>query len=159
MRSTESLRQNMQTSIKKLNFTNKLTTSLVADPITTQRPRQVYNAHFSFVNPEPCPSPRLVSIVSSVAKLIGLDIEKQSAEERQGMVEVLSGNQPANPNSKPWALCYGGHQFGSWAGQLGDGRAISLGQVQTASGLMELQLKGAGLTPYSRFADGYLNFT
>lgn len=50
--------------------------------------------------------------------------------------------------------CYGGHQFGSWAGQLGDGRAISLGEVLNAGKRWELQLKGAGKTPYSRFADG-----
>lgn len=56
-----------------------------------------------------------------------------------------------------WARvqCYGGHQFGSWAGQLGDGRAISLGEVVAGGGARwELQLKGAGKTPYSRFADG-----
>jgi hypothetical protein len=50
--------------------------------------------------------------------------------------------------------CYGGHQFGNWAGQLGDGRAISIGEVVTDTGRWELQLKGAGKTPYSRFADG-----
>lgn len=50
--------------------------------------------------------------------------------------------------------CYGGHQFGSWAGQLGDGRAISLGEVVNRGQRWELQLKGAGKTPYSRFADG-----
>lgn len=50
--------------------------------------------------------------------------------------------------------CYGGHQFGSWAGQLGDGRAISLGEVVNMGQRWELQLKGAGKTPYSRFADG-----
>ncbi|KAI8909559.1 hypothetical protein EDD86DRAFT_190703 [Gorgonomyces haynaldii] len=58
-------------------------------------------------------------------------------------------------NSHPWSLAYGGHQFGYWAGQLGDGRAISLAQVEYQGNLMELQLKGAGKTPYSRFADGY----
>lgn len=55
----------------------------------------------------------------------------------------------------PYAQCYGGHQFGMWAGQLGDGRAITLGEVLNAkSERWELQLKGAGKTPYSRFADG-----
>src|SRR5690606_18294000 len=55
----------------------------------------------------------------------------------------------------PFASNYGGHQFGHWAGQLGDGRAISLGEVRAASGeRLELQLKGAGPTPYSRHADG-----
>ena len=55
---------------------------------------------------------------------------------------------------RPFAMCYGGHQFGNWAGQLGDGRAITLGEVQSTHGLFSLQLKGAGLTPYSRTADG-----
>lgn len=57
--------------------------------------------------------------------------------------------------SLPYAQCYGGHQFGMWAGQLGDGRAITLGElVNSKSERWELQLKGAGKTPYSRFADG-----
>ena len=54
----------------------------------------------------------------------------------------------------PYAQRYGGHQFGNWAGQLGDGRAITLGEVDTGQGVLELQLKGSGSTPYSRFADG-----
>lgn len=55
----------------------------------------------------------------------------------------------------PYAQCYGGHQFGMWAGQLGDGRAITLGELlNSKSERWELQLKGAGKTPYSRFADG-----
>ena len=55
----------------------------------------------------------------------------------------------------PYAQCYGGHQFGVWAGQLGDGRAITLGEVVNSRGeRWELQLKGCGKTPYSRFADG-----
>ena len=61
---------------------------------------------------------------------------------------MLSGMQP-------YAMCYGGHQFGNWAGQLGDGRAINLGEVENANGEhWALQLKGAGPTPYSRTADG-----
>jgi uncharacterized protein YdiU (UPF0061 family) len=57
--------------------------------------------------------------------------------------------------SQPYAQCYGGHQFGSWAGQLGDGRAITLGEIVSSQGQRwELQLKGAGKTPYSRRADG-----
>ena len=58
------------------------------------------------------------------------------------------------PGMQPYAQRYGGHQFGNWAGQLGDGRAITLGEVETEHGFLELQLKGAGLTPYSRTADG-----
>ena len=68
--------------------------------------------------------------------------------------EIFSGNR-VPPELKPFAMCYGGHQFGNWAGQLGDGRAINLGELVNSSGeRWMLQLKGAGLTPYSRTADG-----
>ena len=67
---------------------------------------------------------------------------------------ALSGNRLLI-GSKPYAACYGGHQFGHWAGQLGDGRAIGLGEKKSQAGqLLELQLKGAGPTPFSRSADG-----
>jgi uncharacterized protein YdiU (UPF0061 family) len=70
------------------------------------------------------------------------------------LVEVLAGNRVVD-GMAPYAACYGGHQFGTWAGQLGDGRAITLGEVVNAAGqTWELQLKGAGPTPYSRRADG-----
>ncbi len=71
-----------------------------------------------------------------------------------GLLPVLSGNALL-PGMRPHAANYGGHQFGHWAGQLGDGRAISLGELVNAAGeRWELQLKGAGPTPYSRTADG-----
>ena len=66
---------------------------------------------------------------------------------------ALSGSQPL-PGSQPLASVYAGHQFGVWAGQLGDGRALLLGEVETPEGARELQLKGSGMTPYSRRADG-----
>ena len=66
---------------------------------------------------------------------------------------VLAGNQvPAG--IRPFASVYSGHQFGVWAGQLGDGRALLLGEIDTPAGAMEVQLKGSGLTPYSRMGDG-----
>jgi serine/tyrosine/threonine adenylyltransferase len=68
-------------------------------------------------------------------------------------LQVLAGNA-VWPGMAPFASVYSGHQFGVWAGQLGDGRAMSLGELQTAMGPQELQLKGAGATPYSRRADG-----
>ncbi len=68
-------------------------------------------------------------------------------------VAALSGNGLLDGMS-PFATCYGGHQFGQWAGQLGDGRAISLGELLHNNQRWELQLKGAGPTPYSRRADG-----
>ena len=67
---------------------------------------------------------------------------------------MLGGNRVL-PGMQPYAARYGGHQFGHWAGQLGDGRAITLGEVVSTDGARyELQLKGAGRTPYSRTADG-----
>jgi uncharacterized protein YdiU (UPF0061 family) len=68
--------------------------------------------------------------------------------------EVVLGGGQVVEGMDPYAQRYGGHQFGNWAGQLGDGRAITLGEVQLQNEVLELQLKGAGSTPYSRFADG-----
>lgn len=68
-------------------------------------------------------------------------------------LDVFSGNA-LWPGMQPMATVYSGHQFGQWAGQLGDGRALLLGEVETPQGLREVQLKGAGMTPYSRRGDG-----
>ncbi|MSQ65784.1 MAG: YdiU family protein [Limnohabitans sp.] len=73
--------------------------------------------------------------------------------QREDLLSALSGNSVL-PGSQPFASVYSGHQFGVWAGQLGDGRALSFGVLQTAIGAQEFQLKGAGLTPYSRMGDG-----
>jgi uncharacterized protein YdiU (UPF0061 family) len=93
----------------------------------------------------------LLAASASAARLIGLPPEALGTRE---FVEVFSGNRLL-PGMEPYAACYGGHQFGNWAGQLGDGRAITLGEVKNDAGQRwELQLKGAGPTPYSRTADG-----
>jgi uncharacterized protein YdiU (UPF0061 family) len=68
-------------------------------------------------------------------------------------LQVLAGNAVA-PGTQPFASVYSGHQFGVWAGQLGDGRALLLGEIETPDGPMEIQVKGSGLTPYSRMGDG-----
>ena len=100
--------------------------------------------------PTPLPAPYLVAVSEPAAALIGLDAAQLSTEES---IAILIGNAvPAR--SLPLAAVYSGHQFGVWAGQLGDGRAMLLGDVATADGPMELQWKGAGLTPYSRMGDG-----
>jgi uncharacterized protein YdiU (UPF0061 family) len=106
--------------------------------------------------PTPLPAPYLVCASTSAAALIGLDPAVFETEE---FVQVFTGNRvPAG--STPLAAVYSGHQFGVWAGQLGDGRAILLGEAPARatdsgpSGTLELQLKGAGLTPYSRMGDG-----
>ena len=67
---------------------------------------------------------------------------------------ALLGGNALPPVGSPRASVYSGHQFGQWAGQLGDGRALLLGEIDTPVGVQELQLKGAGLTPYSRMGDG-----
>jgi uncharacterized protein YdiU (UPF0061 family) len=92
-------------------------------------------------------------VVTGVAGDLGLPATPDDAERRL-LAEVFGGNALL-PGMRPHATRYGGHQFGNWAGQLGDGRAMSLGEVTTPSGQrLELQLKGAGPTPYSRSADG-----
>jgi uncharacterized protein YdiU (UPF0061 family) len=100
--------------------------------------------------PTPLPSPYFVAASGPAAQLVGLDAGELANED---FVAVFTGNRvPAR--SQPLSAVYSGHQFGVWAGQLGDGRAIVLGDIATPAGPMELQLKGAGLTPYSRMGDG-----
>jgi uncharacterized protein YdiU (UPF0061 family) len=100
--------------------------------------------------PTPLPAPYLVAASASAAAMIGLD---PAALAHDDFIAILGGN--ALPGQAlPLAAVYSGHQFGAWAGQLGDGRAILLGDIATADGPVELQLKGAGATPYSRMGDG-----
>ena len=95
--------------------------------------------------------PELVAYSTEVAELLG--ISRQTCDSAE-FVEIMSGNRVL-PGMDPYATCYGGHQFGNWAGQLGDGRAINLGDVVNSRGeRWAMQLKGAGPTPYSRTADG-----
>jgi serine/tyrosine/threonine adenylyltransferase len=115
--------------------------------------RPVSFAAWSPVSPQPVSSPQLVSWSTDVAAELGLPTSLND-DERRLVADVFGGNA-VWPGMRPHATRYGGHQFGHWAGQLGDGRAMSLGEVQTPSGAwLELQLKGAGPTPYSRSADG-----
>ena len=100
--------------------------------------------------PTPLPAPYLVALSEPAAALIGLDAAQLSTEES---LAILIGNAVPE-RALPLAAVYSGHQFGVWAGQLGDGRAILLGDVAGADGPVELQWKGAGLTPYSRMGDG-----
>ncbi len=122
---------------------------LPGDPSTDPGTRQVFGACYSRVAPTPVKTPTLVAYATELAEYLGLE-----TVPKPGLLAVLAGNALAQ-GSKPFAACYGGHQFGHWAGQLGDGRAIGLGEVRARDGaLWEVQLKGAGPTPYSRFADG-----
>ena len=132
-------------------FDNRFTSELPGDPETSLRPRQVLGACWSPVSPTPVFAPRLLAHSPDMAETLDLSPEDVASD---AFTQVVSGNRLL-PGMKPFAACYGGHQFGNWAGQLGDGRAISLGEVVNSQGeRWELQLKGAGLTPYSRTADG-----
>ena len=96
-------------------------------------------------------TPRLIHANRDAAELLDLD---PSVFNDPHFVEVVSGHRPLEGFS-PLAMVYSGHQFGVWAGQLGDGRALLIGQVRNRKGeLWDIQLKGAGKTPYSRFGDG-----
>jgi uncharacterized protein YdiU (UPF0061 family) len=100
--------------------------------------------------PTPLPAPYFVAASAPAAALVGLDVDQLARED---FVAVFTGNKVPE-RAQPLAAVYSGHQFGVWAGQLGDGRAILLGELASPEGPMELQLKGAGLTPYSRMGDG-----
>jgi serine/tyrosine/threonine adenylyltransferase len=132
------------------HFFSRTVDELPADPETGPGTRQVLGACYSLVEPTRTTAPRLVAYSAEVAELLGFSSEEMQSEP---FARVLSGNELL-PGMQPHAACYGGHQFGSWAGQLGDGRALSLGEVRGPGGSWELQLKGAGPTPYSRRADG-----
>ncbi len=139
------------TSVQNLRFDNRFVTELPGDPDRSNRRRQVLGAAWSAAEPTPVADPCLLAHAHEVAALVGIaerDVQSTTFARVFGGNELLTG-------MAPYAACYGGHQFGNWAGQLGDGRAMSLGEVVNAAGeRWELQLKGAGPTPYSRSADG-----
>ncbi len=135
-----------------LHFTNRFTHDLPADDHLDNVRRQVNGACFSRVTPTAASAPELVVYSPEVAEM--LDISDEQAQSHE-FAQLFTGNL-ITADMDPYAMCYGGHQFGNWAGQLGDGRAIALGEVLTPDdGHQTLQLKGAGPTPYSRRGDGY----
>ena len=133
-----------------LKINNRFSSELPADPNETNETRQVKNACFSFVTPTKASNPSVVHASEEVATLIGLNPKDLDSEE---FVNVFSG-KTVLAGTKPYAMSYAGHQFGNWAGQLGDGRAIVLTEIDVNNTNYTLQLKGAGMTPYSRRADG-----
>ncbi len=138
--------------LEALTFDNRFTCELPADSDETNRPRNVLGACFTRVRPKTFADPKLVGYAAAVAELLGLPGEVCRSPE---FAQVFGGNRVL-AGMDPFAMCYGGHQFGHWAGQLGDGRAINLGELANPAGeRWILQLKGAGPTPYSRFADGF----
>lgn len=144
-------RTGIEPALDRLPFDNRFTTDLPADPEPANHLRQVHGAAFSRVVPTRVANPVTLAWSPEVAALLGIDLQVCRSPD---FAQVFGGNRlPAGAD--PFAACYGGHQFGSWAGQLGDGRAIALGEVIDRDGHHQtLQLKGAGPTPYSRQADG-----
>ena len=134
----------------KLNIQDTFNKELPADPNTSDTRRQVLEACYSFVTPRVPTKPSLVHVSKEMATELGIPGEELSATH---FLEVFSGTNVLE-GTQPYAMCYGGHQFGHWAGQLGDGRAINLCEVVHNGNRWALQLKGAGATPYSRTADG-----
>ncbi|MGY4829462.1 protein adenylyltransferase SelO [Sphaerotilaceae bacterium SBD11-9] len=106
---------------------------------------------FTPLPPQGLPDPHWVAWSPDCAQLLGLPDTRQPTDGFS--LQVFSGNA-LGAGMQSLASVYSGHQFGVWAGQLGDGRAHWLGEVDTPQGPMEVQLKGAGLTPYSRMGDG-----
>ncbi|KAM9854679.1 selenoprotein O1 [Aulostomus maculatus] len=149
--------------LERLEFDNVVLKKLPLDPSEEPGVRQVKGACFSRVKPQPLTKPRFVAVSHEAVGLLGLTGE-EVLNDALGP-EYLSGSK-VMPGSEPAAHCYCGHQFGQFAGQLGDGAACYLGEVkvpagqdpellrENPSGRWEIQVKGAGLTPYSRQADG-----
>ena len=131
-------------TLQSLTWVRRFLDETPGDSVTGGPARQVPHACWSRVEPSPAPNPELLLWSSEMGAQLGLDT----------FDEVVLGGGQVVEGMDPYAQRYGGHQFGNWAGQLGDGRAITLGEVQLATEVLELQLKGAGSTPYSRFADG-----
>lgn len=141
-------------NLSELHFDNSFVNTFPGDEgenISRQTPKVL----FSKVLPTPVAKPEILIWSDDAARLLGLTAPKENTNENTSEeAQVFSGNQLLKGMS-PFASRYGGHQFGHWAGQLGDGRAISLGEVINPDGKRyEIQLKGAGSTPYSRNADG-----
>jgi uncharacterized protein YdiU (UPF0061 family) len=131
--------------------------ALAADPTLAQSGLKWVNSFarlgpgfYTELQPTPLPSPYWVGRSRALARELGLEDHWLESDEA---LAALTGNQMLC-GSRPLASVYSGHQFGAWAGQLGDGRAISLGEITSAGGAQEIQLKGAGRTPYSRMGDG-----
>ncbi|WP_242917745.1 protein adenylyltransferase SelO [Pontibacter liquoris] len=138
----------MESLISK-TYKNDFVTTFAGDKTGDLTPRQTPGVLYSTVAPTPVSKPALLAWSEELAQQLGI-LKPITQQE----IDVLGGNF-VTESMQPYAARYGGHQFGSWAGQLGDGRAMTLGEwVITEGQVWELQLKGAGPTPYSRRADG-----
>jgi serine/tyrosine/threonine adenylyltransferase len=134
-------------AIHKFDFKNAFVDTFKGDESGDRSPRLTPGMLYSLAKPTPVASPKLIAWSEELGRELNVDLPTEKD------IDILAGNTLTS-SMVPYAACYAGHQFGNWAGQLGDGRAISLGELETASGSYELQLKGAGPTAYSRRADG-----
>ena len=136
--------------LHEAEFSNTMVDELRGETNPNRGSRQVPGYTYSRVQPTPVRDPHLLAWSDDLAAYLSL----AKPDERGPTVDALAGNLVTG-SMKPFAARYAGHQFGNWAGQLGDGRAISLGEIVATDGSSwEIQLKGAGPTPYSRRADG-----
>lgn len=135
--------------LTEIEYQNDFVRAFPGDESLQPYSRQTPGVLYSRVLPTPVKSPELIAWSAELAAELGL--EKPVGQDE---IEILGGNK-VMPSMQPYAACYAGHQFGNWAGQLGDGRAITLAELKAPDDrIWELQLKGAGPTPYSRRADG-----
>lgn len=134
----------------QFNLKNNFTNNLPADPNLENSRRQVDKACYSFATPKQTENPKLLHVSNDMLEAIGLS---EHEAKTKAFLNTFTGNTVLE-DTTPYAMCYGGHQFGNWAGQLGDGRAINLFEIEHNNLNWKLQLKGAGETPYSRTADG-----
>lgn len=133
-----------------LNVQDTFNKELPADPIKENTRRQVEGAAFSYVRPRVPSEPTILHTSGEMLNKLGISKEESKSEQFKN---IFTGAE-VYPNTNPYSMCYAGHQFGNWAGQLGDGRAINLMEIVHNDNRWALQLKGAGETPYSRTADG-----
>ena len=132
-----------------MNISNIFTDNLPGDEEKRNFTRQVYKAVYSETVPKMPKNPEMVHFNETLGEQLNL-----GGLDKNKLLSLLSGRENFE-GFTPYAMCYGGHQFGNWAGQLGDGRAINIAEVLDKNGVVQtLQLKGAGETPYSRNADG-----
>ncbi len=135
--------------LNEKRYNDTFVSTFEGDPSGDLRSRQTPGVLYARANPTPVGDPALLAWSEDVAG----ELEIAGPPTPQD-IEILAGNR-ITESMKPYAVCYAGHQFGNWAGQLGDGRAITLGEIVNSKGQSyDLQLKGAGRTPYSRHADG-----
>ena len=139
------MKATFESLVNKCHFTNELTEDIIRENYS----RQVQNACFSLATPVIPSDPKLIHVSQEFLDEMNLEIDDMDV-----FIKIVSGAQ-AVENGEPFAMCYGGHQFGNWAGQLGDGRAINIANFNINNESWKFQLKGSGPTPYSRSADGF----